>query len=234
MRAAILAGRGERAFGGGALVAEVRERGENVFFHRGMSADDCGGDAKAFELVAQLEHHALCSLLADTRDLSEGSNIIAADGCDHLLRLHAAQYGDRELGTDSADGDEPLEQFFFLRTKEAVKRERIFADVRVNVQRDFAAGVGELGKSWDGNGDLVADAINVYNGMAWPLGEDASAQVSDHGWFILAVNRGTAYQEKTWPEGHVLVESRTGLGILLEISRQIDIAAGNLDLALPI
>src|SRR3954464_11590295 len=103
MRAAILAGRSERALGGGALVSEIRERGENVFFHRGMAADDCGGDSKPCELVAQLEHHALCSLLADTRDLSERSNIIAADGCDHLLRLHAAQNRDRELRADAAD-----------------------------------------------------------------------------------------------------------------------------------
>src|SRR5205823_4967139 len=87
------------------------------------------------------------------------------------------------------------EQFFFLRAQESVKRERIFADMSMDMERDFAASSRQIGKRWNGDGDLVSNTIDVHHGLVRPLGEDPSAQVSNHPNLILAANGRTAYAE---------------------------------------
>src|SRR3954453_23896030 len=128
-----------------------------------MAAYYGSGNAEALELVAQLKYHALGGFFADARNFCKRCDVIAADSRNHFLCLHAAQNGDRELGADAAHRDQPLEQFSFLRTKKTVERKCVFADVRVNVERDLAARVGKLGKRRHRDRNLVADAIDVYN-----------------------------------------------------------------------
>ena len=53
------------------------------------------------------------------------------------------QHRERELRADAADADQPLEQLLLERRREAVERQRILAHVRVNAQRDLAAGLAE-------------------------------------------------------------------------------------------
>ena len=63
---------------------------------------------------------------------------------DQIVRLDAGQHRQRELRTDAADADQPLEHLQLEQRRESVQHQRIFAHVRVNAQRDLRAGLGQI------------------------------------------------------------------------------------------
>jgi len=130
----------EGLFGGGAQIAEIDERRKHVFFY-GIARDGayCGGWAGRRKFVAEFEHHALGGFLSDPGDAREASDISSTDSCDHFVGGHSAQNGYGELGADAADGEQLFEKAFFFEAEKSEEAERIFADVRVDVKRDFAA-----------------------------------------------------------------------------------------------
>ena len=72
------------------------------------------------------------------------------DRADELARLDARQHRDRQLRPDAADRDQPLEDLLFERGQESVQLQRVFADVRMDAQRDVGAdlaGIVERGLS---------------------------------------------------------------------------------------
>jgi hypothetical protein len=74
---------------------------------------------------------------------------------------------------------------FFLRAKESIKRNLIFANMSVDVQRDFTTGKWQFGKRWHGNGDVIADAHSVDNHLIRVADDELSAKMGNHEGIVL-------------------------------------------------
>ena len=90
------------------------------------------------------------------------------------------QHGQRELRSDAADPDQPLEQILLERGRKPVERQRVLADVRVNAQRDLAARLAETVEGRERHEDVVADAGHVDDQAIRMLLEDPAAQMGNH------------------------------------------------------
>ncbi|MCU1248659.1 MAG: hypothetical protein JWQ49_1688 [Edaphobacter sp.] len=170
-------------------VAEVDQGGQGVVARGAvMHSAGCDGDGcgEVVELVLQLKNDALRGFLADAGDAGEGGVVAGTDGGDEAIRADAAQDGDGELGADAADGEELLEEAFFLGLGEAEESDLVFADVGVDVQVGFGALAGECGESGDTDGDVVANAGALDDSLVRSFGEETSAEVSNHAWLIVA------------------------------------------------
>jgi len=115
---------------------------------------------------ARAFHQALGQALADARDLGKGGMVLAADGSDGALRIEAAEDGYSEFGSDARDGDEALEETLFFAFEKAEESNLILADLRVNVQRGLCADGRQRSECRHRNGDVVADAGGLDNGLA--------------------------------------------------------------------
>ncbi len=76
---------------------------------------------------------------------------------------------------------------FSARPEKSIERDLIFANMRVDVQRDLAAESRQIGKCWDADSDVVTDAAGFNHGLVGMLGEQPSAKVSNHAPDIVAV-----------------------------------------------
>jgi len=106
--------------------------------------------------------------------------VAGADGGDETVRVDAAEDRDGELGADAADGKELFEEAFFLCLGEAEEGDLVFADVGMDVQRDFCTLVGKCGEGGDADSDVVAHASALDDGLVGGFREEASAEVGDH------------------------------------------------------
>jgi hypothetical protein len=145
------------------------------------------GGGEVVELVLEFEDDALGGFLADAGDLDEGGVVAGADGLYEAGGVDAGEDGDGEFGADAGDGEELLEEGFFLGLGEAVEGERVLGDAGVDVEPGFAAFGGQGGVGGDGDGDLVADAGTLEDGAVGGLGEDEAAEVGDHGFIVTGV-----------------------------------------------
>ena len=168
-------------FGGGALVAEVGEGGEDVVYSCALDCGLDGGYGEVVELVFEFDDEALGELFAYAGDADELGVVLAADGLDGAVGGEAAEDFDGELGTDAADGDEALEEALLLAVEEAKEGDLVFADLGVDVERGFRADAGERGEGGDGDDDVIADAGGFNDGLAGFLEDELAAEVSDHG-----------------------------------------------------
>ena len=93
-----------------------------------VRASGGGGDGygEVVELVLQFEYDALGRFLADAGDAGEGGVVAGTNGGDEAIGADAAQDGDGELGADAADGEELLEEAFFLGLREAEEGDLVF------------------------------------------------------------------------------------------------------------
>ena len=66
------------------------------------------------------------------------------------------------------------------RRKKSVKRESVFANVRVNQQRDFSVQLTESGEGRERDGDQIAHAANVYHDLVGSFIGESAAELSDH------------------------------------------------------
>ena len=159
-------------------VAEVDESGEGIVSGgTAMWASGGGGDGygEVVEFVFELEDDSLGGLLADSGDAGEGGVVAGANGSDEAAGVDAAQDGDGEFGADAGDGEEFFEEAFFLNLGEAEERELVFADVGVDVKGRFGTLAGKRGKGGDADGDVIADAGALDDGLVGSFGEEASA-----------------------------------------------------------
>ena len=97
-----------------------------------------------------------------------------------VARIHAGEHGDRQLRSDAADANEPLEQLTLQFGQKAVQLQRVFAHVRVNTQSDVRACLAGVVKRRQRNVDLVANALDVDDQSVRLLVCDAAAKKSDH------------------------------------------------------
>jgi hypothetical protein len=165
---------------GGTLVAEVDEGGEDVFC-RGASGGYGGrGGGEVFELVFELDDEALGKFFADAGNAGERGVVLRAEGGDEAVGGKAALDGDGELGADARDGDKAFKDALVVAVEEAVEGEGVFADLGVDVERDFGAFDGERGVGGDADRDIVADASGFDDGLLRLLGEETSTEVRDH------------------------------------------------------
>src|SRR5579859_419403 len=69
---------------------------------------------------------------------------------------------------------------FFAGREKTVERERVFANVSVNEQRDFGVKFAERGIGGKRNGNDVADAAHIDEHLVGPFVSEAAAKLSDH------------------------------------------------------
>jgi hypothetical protein len=112
--------------------------------------------------------------------------VARADSGDEAAGVDAAEDRDGELRADAGDGEELFEEAFFLRLGEAEEGDLVFADVGVNVEGGFGVFSGECGEGGDADGDVVAHAGTLDDGLVRGFGEETSAEVSDHASVIVA------------------------------------------------
>jgi len=164
--------------GDGARVAEVDESGEGVVAGGAVVRATCGGGngyGEVVEFVFEFEDDALSGLFADAGDASGGGVVAGADGGDESAGVDAAEDRDGELRADAGDGEELFEETFFLGLGEAEEGDLVFADVGVDVERGFGVFAGECGEGSDADGDVIADAGALDDGLVRGFGEETSA-----------------------------------------------------------
>ena len=132
----------EGFLGGGAVVAEVDEGGEDVVVRGGGAAGRGSGrgGGEVVQFFFELDGEALGETLADAGDAGEGGVVLGADGGDGLGGGEAAEDGEGEARADAGDGDEALKEAFFAEVEEAVEGEGVFADLGVDVEAGYSAG----------------------------------------------------------------------------------------------
>src|SRR5260370_21328028 len=173
----------------GAGITEVDQGGEGIVASGTVVwPPGCDGDGygEVVELVFEFKHDALGGFLADAGDAGEGGVVAGTNGGDEAIGVDAAQDRDGELGADAADGEELLEEPFLLSFGEAEEGNLVFADVSMDVQGGFCAFAGERGEGGDADGDVVAHAGALDDGLVRSFGEETSAKVSNHAWLIVA------------------------------------------------
>src|SRR5439155_15366165 len=74
----------------------------------------------------------------------------------------------------------------FSWVSEKPKRAIWSSDVSVDVQVDFGAFAGKRGEGGYADRDVVAHAGALDDGLVRGFGEDASSEVSNHAWLIVA------------------------------------------------
>ena len=137
-------------------------------------------DGEVVELVFELDDEALGEFFAHTGNARELRVILRADGLHGAIAGEPAQHLDGELGADAAHGDQPLEEALLFAVEKAEERDLVFAHLGVNVQRGFGAERGQRRECGHGDGDVVADAGGLDDGLAGLFVDELAAQVSDH------------------------------------------------------
>src|SRR5216683_1839850 len=164
--------------GYGPGVAEVDEGGEGVVSGGAAvgASSGCGdGYGEVVQLVLEFEDYALGGLLAYAGDPGEGG-VVGGD---------ATQDGDGQLGAYAGDGQELLEEALLLGLVEAEEGYLVFADVGVDVEGRFGAVGRKSGEGGDADGDVVAYAGALDDGLVGGFREEASAEVGNHAWVIV-------------------------------------------------
>ena len=90
------------------------------------------------------------------------------------------EHRQRQLRTDAVDADQALEELMLERGREAEERDLVLAHVRVNAQRDFAAGVAGFVERRHRHLHVVAHAMHVHDEPARVLLDQAAAQLGNH------------------------------------------------------
>ena len=65
--------------------------------------------------------------------------------------------------------------------------------MRVDKERDLAAGRGQFGECGHADGHVVADASRLYNGLVRMLAEQFAAKMSNHAASILSAEEDITY-----------------------------------------
>ena len=104
----------ERFFRSGALVAQIDERGDHIFFYGACrhGTGFCSARGRG-EFVAEFEHHAFGSLLADAGNAGEAGEIAIANRSDHFVGGHTAQDFYGQGWANPTDGEQLFEKMFF-------------------------------------------------------------------------------------------------------------------------
>src|ERR1700722_2938872 len=95
------------------MISQVHQRREQIVAERHLGYRTAGTNRRRLhpgQAVLQLESDPLRRLLADARNGGEARDVAAFDRQNELRRLDARQHGERELRSDAADADQPLEQ----------------------------------------------------------------------------------------------------------------------------
>src|ERR1700684_2306264 len=93
--------------------------------------------SESFQLIAQLDAHALGSLAADAGNLRQPRKVATSNGSDQVGRRHTAKDLYRQRRPNAADRNQLLKELLLFRSHEPVERERVLADMGVDVQRHF-------------------------------------------------------------------------------------------------
>ncbi len=133
----------EGFLGGGAVVAEVHQGGEDVVGSGAGLLRSGGGVGEGVEFVFEFDDEALGEAFADAGDAGEGGVVLGANGADGALGGEAAEDGEGEFGADAGDGDEAFEELLLGALGESVEGEGVFANLGVDMEGYGGAFGGE-------------------------------------------------------------------------------------------
>jgi hypothetical protein len=130
------------------------------------------------DLLLQLEHDSLRRLLADPRNGLEESVVLANDGAPKLARRIAGHDRERDLGPDSRNREQLLEELALVLIREAEELHRVLAHVEVRLEDDFIDSVGPLRRRRSRE-EPVADAIHLQDETVRVPGDGLAAEARD-------------------------------------------------------
>ena len=160
----------------------MNEREQQILARRGgrQSRPGIEGRGTSRKLFLEFEHEAFGGLAAHSWDPHQARNVTGAQGVDEIGRLHAGEDGDRELGADSGDADQLLEEVVFHLGEEAEEGERILANVRVDAQASFRTLVREAIEGRHRDEHPVPDAAGIQDHFLRILANDTAVELGDH------------------------------------------------------
>ena len=91
------------------------------------------------------------------------------------LRMVIASFGPMPLTVISFS-----KSCFSSGRRNPIERQRVLTHMGMNVQRNSVPAAGQFGKRRDGDGDVVADAGGLNDGLVGMLRDEPSAKVSNH------------------------------------------------------
>src|SRR5262245_63320317 len=96
------------------MISEVLQRREQVRpksigYRDGRCNTSCSGHHQLHQAIPELEHDPLRRLLSYPGDARETSDVPSLNRCDEIAGLHSGENRNRELWSDAADGNQPLE-----------------------------------------------------------------------------------------------------------------------------
>ena len=163
------------------LVAEIDQRGEHIVHRRARARTACtGATAKSSSLSFSSTTSRSASFLP-----TPGMRVSCAWSWPRIACT--VRSGEKPLSILMASlGPTPLtvisrsKSRFSSRVEKAEERDLILADLGVDVQRGLRAHRGQRREGWHRDGDVVAHAGGLDDGLAGLLVNELSAQVSDH------------------------------------------------------
>ena len=132
------------------------------------------------QTILQFENDPLRCFFADAGDVGQPRDVAALDRFDELERFEAGQHRERELRSNAPDADQPFEQLLLEPRRETIKRDRVFAHVRVDAQRELAAGVADAVERGQRHEHVVPDAADVDRDSVGMFFENPASEIRDH------------------------------------------------------
>ena len=124
----------------------------------------CAGGA---DLVLEFDDDAFGGFFTDAGDLGEGFDVAIGDSAAQGGDVHAAEDVEGDFGADTADGvNEQAEHVALGGSHETVEDMGILANGEVSEEVDIAAGRGEFIVRGKGDEDIVADAVDLNDGVS--------------------------------------------------------------------
>ena len=146
-----------------------------------MSADaGRRGRLGSRQAILQLEHDPFRRLLADAGNGGETGDVSTFHRLYQFLRFDSRQDGERQLGTNPAHSNQPLEQHLLQSGGKPEERERVLPNVGMNSERDFAARLAQTVEGRQRHENVVSHTRNVDDEVIRLLLEDPSAQMPNH------------------------------------------------------
>jgi hypothetical protein len=178
------------------LVSQVHERGHRL---GGVAAGPRGRRRRRGPtllehayLLAELQDDEVRLLLADAGHGDEPARVAVGDRVLQVLGVHAGEHPDRDLRPDRRDLEQEEEERTLGRLEETIELERVLAHVRVHVEVDLHAGIGQAVEGVERGEELVADAPGVDDDLLGRLFEEPAAKTRDHRGPVAAAAASTA------------------------------------------
>src|SRR5262245_35629019 len=166
------------------MIAQVLECGDQVVAYvidmRPVGATSFCRLSDVGKAIFQLEDDALGGLPSNAGNSRQARNVGTLNRGNQLVAVDSRQYSDRKLRTDATDSNEPLEQLLLERREEPVQLQRVLADMCVDAQRDFRAGLAYVVVRGQRDVQFIPNTVHIDRDSIGMFVEDTPSEECDH------------------------------------------------------